>query len=441
MRTVVFTICARNYMGLAHVLRRSVKRFHPELDFRIYVADGLEDGEEVEGEVLSGPIALRGILSATEYANMALMYNVTEFCTSLKAACFINSFADGFDKCLYMDPDVFVVHPLDEIMDALEDCSILMTPHICQPRLDEGPRSDRGILATGAYNLGFLGLRATADTDQFLGWWHERLRKQAFNDHHQALYTDQRWFDFVPSLFPAAAVKVWRHLGCNVAPWNFHERYISVSGDKFAVTPRPMNVVSGLQEQVPLLFLHFSGFNFRSIIDGHFQQLNLITAEAYEDLVPLYQLYSEAVQIDANAMRAYLERPYYFDRFVDGSPILPSQRRFFRAWRERHGDALDPFGTGVGTFHAALSSRGLGASSKLDIAADKATASNTHHSRLLMTWAYRIFRGMFWVLGRSRFFILIRGLNLFTNFEQHYRTFNWDDADIVRADTALRIDK
>lgn len=441
MKTLVFTICARNYVGLAQVLRRSVQRYHPELDFRIYVADGLEDGEEIDGEVLSGPIALAGILSATEYANMAFMYNVTEFCTSLKAACFMHSFADGFDKCLYMDPDVFVVHPLDEIMDALEGCSILMTPHICQPRLDEGPRSDRGILATGIYNLGFLGLRATPETDQFLGWWHQRLRTQAFNDHRQALYTDQRWLDFAPSLFPAAAVKVWRHLGCNVAPWNFHERYISVSGGKFAVSPRSKNPASGIQKQFSLLFLHFSGFNFRGIIDGHFQQLNLVNAEVYEDLAPLYQLYSEAIQIEANAMRSYLERPYVFDRFADGSPVLPSQRRFFRVWRERHGDALDPFGTGVGTFHAALSLKGLGASGKLDVVADKATALSTDHSVFLMTWAYCMFRGLFWVLGRSRFFILIRGLNLFTNFEQHYRTFNLDNADIVRADTALRIDK
>lgn len=428
MKTLVFTICARNYTGLAKVLGQSVARYGADVDFRIYVAEGIDTQDEV---IRSAPEALRSIIDASEFANMAFMYNLTEFCTALKAACFMRGFADEYDRCIYMDPDILVTADLDHVSRALDDSLIVMTPHLCLPANGNGPRTDRGILATGVYNLGFLALREGAETHRFLNWWHARLRGQAFNDHYSSLYTDQRWMDFVPSLFDRAAVRVWRHLGCNVAPWNYHERQITRNGDGgYVVHARDKG--AGRRESYPLVFLHFSGFDFRRILDGRFDQLNLAGAETFPDLLPLYERYGEAIRSMADEMARYLSMPYAFDRFADGSVILPSHRRLFRVWRERNGDALDPFATGPGSFHNALRARRLLGTTR-DLALDKTDGRTVDRPDRLLARAHTVFRLIFRLLGRGRYFLFVRALTKVSHVEQHYDAFRLDDAAVTPA--------
>lgn len=433
MSTLIFTICARNYVGLAEVLRKSVARHGGDIDFRIYVADATEADAMPTSGVLSASVALEPFIGMAEFSNMAFMYNITEFCTALKAACFMHGFADGYEKCVYMDPDTFLTSEVGYILRELDDSAILITPHLCLPAKTEGPRADHGILATGVYNLGFLGLRRDAETDRFLVWWHARLRRQAFNDHYNALYTDQRWIDFVPSLFSSRAVRIWRHLGCNVAPWNYHEREIVSEGDKFFVKARQPE--TGDENIVPLVFLHFSGFDFKRIIDGHFSQLNLADAETHADLQPVYAHYARAIGENASEMAGYLSIPYGFDRFVDGARILPSHRRLFRVWLERNGFAADPFAVGPSSFYAALAARGLlGRAGEADLMMDKATTRSVAHPDRLLGRARMGFRLLFRLAGRSRFFFFVRSLNRLSHVEQHYDTFRIDEANVALAD-------
>lgn len=432
MSVVVFTICARNYVGLAKVLQRSIAQHGLRIDFRIYVAD--DDGsQDTDATVYPAACALEAIIPPIEYANMAFMYDVTEFCTSIKAACFQHAFADGYETCIYMDPDIFVVSDMGQILAALAGRNIVMTPHLCLPAIGEGPRADSGILATGVYNLGFLALRDGPATHRFLAWWHQRLRMQAFNDHYKALYTDQRWMDFVPALFPADAVHVWRHLGCNVAPWNYHERRIVQDDERFTVRPRAPEDSDGDRSD-PLIFLHFSGFDFRRILDGTFDQLNLADARDHDDMTPLYVLYGAAIRTEAEDMARYLALPYGFGAFADGSTILPSHRRLFRVWRERNGDAAAPFATGSYSFHDALKRRGLlGTGDSGALAADKVTARSMKGAERLLGRAQQVFRLLYRVLGRSRFILFVRSLNRLSRIEQHYETLGMDNISVTTA--------
>ena len=432
MSVVVFTICARNYIGLAQVLQRSIAQHGPGIDFRIYVAD--DDGSQgTDPGIIPASRSLETFIPPVEYANMAFMYDVTEFCTSIKAACFQHAFADGHDTCIYMDPDIFVVSDMDQIVAALAGRNILMTPHLCLPAVGEGPRADSGILATGVYNLGFLALRNGPATHRFLAWWHERLRTQAFNDHYKALYTDQRWMDFVPALFPAEAVRVWRHLGCNVAPWNYHERRVVQHEGRFTVRPRATDGGDG-ERNDPLIFLHFSGFDFRRILDGTFDQLNLVDARDHEDVTPLYELYGAAIRAQAGDMARHLALPYGFGTFADGSTILPSHRRLFRVWRERNGDAAAPFATGPQSFHDALKRRGLlGTGDGGALAADKVTARSMKGADHLLSRAQQVFRLLYRVLGRSRFILFVRSLNRLSRIEQHYDTLGMGEFSVTTA--------
>lgn len=431
MTTVIFTICARNYIGLADVLRRSVVEHSRGVDFRVYVVDQAPGDQVCDASILSARHVLSDLIPAHEYDNMAFMYDVTEFCTSIKAACFQHAFGDGYDSCIYMDPDIFLVADVDHILTALDGRNLLITPHLCVASAQQGPRRDSGILATGVYNLGFLALAAGEVTRSFLAWWHERLRSQAFNDHYSALYTDQRWIDFVPSLFPEGSVRIWRHLGCNVAPWNYHERRVAQRGDGFDITPRSPSATL-VHAAVPLIFLHFSGFDFRRMLDGTFDQVNLADATVFPDLIPIYDRYGAAIRASADEMARYLALPYGYATFADGTAVLPSHRRLFRVWRERHGDAADPFGVGPGSLYHALKTRSLlGQSDGQALAADKATARTLRDADGLLRHALRFFSLLYRVLGRSRFMLLVRSLNRLSRIEQHYDTFGMDDAAIT----------
>ena len=70
-----------------------------------------------------------------------------------------------------------------------------------------------------SFNLGFICVGRGAVP--FLDWWHERLRVDAVVDLANVLFTDQRWVDWVPSLFAADVID---DHGMNVAYWNLHER-------------------------------------------------------------------------------------------------------------------------------------------------------------------------------------------------------------------------
>ncbi len=62
----------------------------------------------------------------------------------------------------------------------------------------------------------------------FLDWWHERLRLDAVVDPANVLFTDQRWVDWVPSLF---ASHVLDDHGMNVAYRNVDERPLERADD------------------------------------------------------------------------------------------------------------------------------------------------------------------------------------------------------------------
>ena len=80
-------------------------------------------------------------------------------------------------QVLYIDPDIMIARPMDELAAALDTSSIVLTPHLLRPQALDGQHpADQDILMAGAYNLGFIGLSKCTQTMDFLKWWEERLR-------------------------------------------------------------------------------------------------------------------------------------------------------------------------------------------------------------------------------------------------------------------------
>lgn len=250
MGCAVLTIVAKNYLALAKTLAASLRQFHPEIDFHLLVVDmpGLPVNE-IDSSTISlvDPLAM---MDASQYNRMASEYDITEFSTSLKPFALRHLLNLGYQKVLYFDPDILIMRRIDVILDPLEKQNIVLTPHLLDPiPQDDLLPNEPGILKAGAYNLGFIGVRNSATTLRFLDWWAGRLDRLCRIAISQGLFVDQKWIDLVPGLFED--VFILKHRGCNVAYWNVHSRWLTFENGQYWVG----------EENTPLIFYHFSGYN------------------------------------------------------------------------------------------------------------------------------------------------------------------------------------
>jgi len=245
---VAGTIIARNYLPQARVLEASFLRHHPTYRFVTLLLDGDAAHVAAAAELLAGEVISVHDLPLTnaQRHQMASIYGVMEFATAVKASFLQHLLASpGVEAAMYLDPDIVVSAPLTEAFDAAAQHGVALTPHVLQPFPRDALEPDESVLRhAGIFNLGFIAVGAGGG--RFLDWWNERLLIDAVVDLPDALFTDQRWIDWVPALFAPA---VLRDPGFNVAYWNLHERPLTREHDQ---------VLAGGS---PLKFFHFSGYD------------------------------------------------------------------------------------------------------------------------------------------------------------------------------------
>ena len=152
-------------------------------------------------------------------------HRLVELCTAVKGTAFQYIAArHGAERIYYFDPDILVFNRLDGLERILDQHSILLTPHQCDPETDFQAVLDNEhcCLRHGVYNLGFLAVRMTGQGRQFIDWWAERLRSYCYDEVENGLFTDQRWVDLAPAFFDDIAIV--RDPQYNVATWNLTHR-------------------------------------------------------------------------------------------------------------------------------------------------------------------------------------------------------------------------
>src|ERR1700731_3565304 len=246
--TGAWTIVSPNYLAYARTLSASYLSKHPgHRFFVLIVADlPLSDRTVFEGDSFT-PVMLAEIGLADVRAE-GMKYDILELNTNVKPT-FMKYLLKtyGLEKLVYLDPDIFVYAPLSPVFDALNSANAVLTPHITIPVDDGKLPSEQDFLYNGTYNLGFIAVRQGHETERMLGWWERRCLDHGFSEGRAGLFVDQKWMNLAPGLFDGVAIL--RHLGCNMAYWNLHERYLSPGTDGGYV-------VNGIAS---LCFFHFSG--------------------------------------------------------------------------------------------------------------------------------------------------------------------------------------
>src|SRR5487761_1709222 len=268
MTVQVCTIVARNYLPRARVLATSVREHHPLGRVSVLVIDDVYaevDGAEEPFEVVR-PADIG--LAADEFHRMAMIYDIVELATSLKPWLLQHLLdRDGAAPAIYLDPDVRVYDRLDEVLRFAAAHGIVLTPHVTAPIPRDGKMTDENtILSAGMYNLGFIAVSRQAQP--FLRFWMERLRRDCTVDPANNRFVDQRWVDFVPSLFDC---HILREPSYNVAYWNLDHRELRWGADGYRVDGQPLRFFHyrGFDAVVPSLLSRWQGERPRILLTEH----------------------------------------------------------------------------------------------------------------------------------------------------------------------------
>jgi hypothetical protein len=166
-------------------------------------------------------------VGCSHHFDMAARYSIMEMNTAVKPFCFEWLFRDqGFDRAVYIDPDILLVAPLRELTQAFDGgAAIVLTPHSLLPLDDGKDPDDIRLMRTGAYNLGFCGVASSSSGARFLAWWGQHLIDDCIVDLENGIFVDQKFCDLVPCYFEDTVVL--RHPGYNVAYWNLNGRRVA----------------------------------------------------------------------------------------------------------------------------------------------------------------------------------------------------------------------
>ena len=401
-----FTICAKNYLAQALTLRESFLKHNPSLNFFIFLADKIDGVEDVDGVVALDKSWI------SDWVNMAFKYDVIEFNTSIKPFCFGKLFKEGYEKVIYLDPDIYVTRPLDYIYECLNNKSVVLTPHYCDIEEHfDGAVSEETFNKVGIYNLGFCALKNDKVGQEIAKWWQNRLQYKCYSQSSEGLFVDQKWMDYIPGFFPDATC-VSSHHGMNVAIWNLHERELFIDEKQGYMIRRKKT-----GDEFPLLFFHFSGFDpfETTIINRRHPQFNVTT---YPSFKPIIEEYRERVY--ANGYDRFSKMTYGFNHYFDGSVITPLQRRMFRVYLNDHKVEFNPFEINTPFYKILKNSRLLlKASTKQNGFASYTKEEKNKGKKLENKVVKPMLKLSLRILGAERYAMLIRLFTLAGDKEYH----------------------
>jgi hypothetical protein len=237
----ICTIIALNYLPQAMALLESTRKVYPKIDFYVLIIDATSKDLV---SLPSAKVLIPQDLDIPEQwlLEMSFYYDSMELATSLKPFLLKTLLEKGVSTVTFLDPDILLFNKLDEGMRAAEKYGIALTPHRLTPaNINGGETLDLGFLQYGIFNLGYISVGQKSKP--MLNWWGTRLRWYCTKFPNDAVFTDQKWMNFVPALFEHEVIK---HSGYNLATWNIDERLL---------TKRNGKLYAGAKE---LVFIHFS---------------------------------------------------------------------------------------------------------------------------------------------------------------------------------------
>lgn len=377
----VFTVCNIAYLPKALVLADSLWE-HQAIRLNVILFD---KKQALYPHPETVDITWVEDLGLPEWKQLAFIYDIIEFSTSLKPYIALK-FLEKHARVIFLDPDTAVYSTLEPILNDLDIAPVVLTPHYIKPQPDTDGESDLAMMRFGSFNLGFFAVRRGTEASYFLNWWSKRCIDFCFMESQFGLSTDQKWVSIAPCFFDF--LKISFNPGYNAAPWNTFERTLTGrNGQQYLVN-----------QDHPLVFFHFSNFDHA---DPQYlnKRASNETGKRYELLEELGKGYSQSLKAHENAIKS---PPYSFDYMSNGSYISPTLRRAYASVRDKLPVAADPFDSDgpVGNFAQKNGLISRKSQHRYSYPGIKEAQSNKN-ILVLIYWAMRIFLRLF---GPNRFY-------------------------------------
>ncbi len=386
------TIVSPNYLAYALTLSASYLEQHPSHRFFVLIVADLSSSDKPRFEDNGFTPVMLPEIGLKDIRREAMKYDILELNTNVKPT-FMKYLLHTFDleQLVYLDPDIFVYKPLTPVFEALDLASAVLTPHTTSPINDDKRPSEQDQLYNGTYNLGFIAVRRGEETQRLLDWWEQRCLENGFSEGRTGLFVDQKWMNLAPAFF--AGVAILRHLGCNMAYWNLHERHLSGGSGAYLIN-----------ETEPLCFFHFSGIVLEDPAMLS-KNTNRYTLADRPDLQEIFAAYKAVMLRNKQAVAALEASPYGFDQFSDCVMITRLARRIYSEQQTRW-TGQNPF-DGAGQF-AAFAKRMNLVAGKAPPA--KATWKEFDATDRRVEMVHRLLKIALRILGPNRYELLMRYL-------------------------------
>lgn len=278
----IYTVCTYNHIGRALSLAESVGNHCVGAKFIICLIDTVEADLLTSGHEL----IIAKDMNLAFLNEMCSKYAPLELNSALKPY-FGNYIFDKYkevDQLIFLDSDILLFDDLNPVYESLDFNSIVLSPHSLSTVPNGTDFDDRVFLRSGIYNAGFFGLKRDQNSKSFLNWWMGKLRNECFFDSKRGMFAEQLWLNLVPLYFDKA--HILKHLGCNVAYWNLHERTLSEHDGKYYVN-----------NTYPLIFFHYSGASISCIeensISAHQKRYTFVNRP---DVLPVFRQYTNSLR-------------------------------------------------------------------------------------------------------------------------------------------------
>jgi hypothetical protein len=248
------TVLDWRYLPRALVLHRSLAAVSPSFRLRVYCMD--EATERILGKLALPGVDVVGIRELErddpELRAVRGTRSQKEYCWTAKPAALLHALTReptlelltllDADLCFYEDPAIL-------LSDLGPQDSILLVPHRYAPEFEHW------VYGSGEYNSGLVSFRNDANGLDALRWWRERclewsdyrIEPEHFDPRLDGL-PDRPMFQSYLHDWPTSrtGVRVLRHPGGGLAPWNIRRHQVELRDGKVHV------------DGWPLLFYHFA---------------------------------------------------------------------------------------------------------------------------------------------------------------------------------------
>lgn len=410
-RFCAYTIVAKNYIGLGRILGKSLHKYNPDIDFKIFVADEfIENPANLPSEI----IIAKDVLDWDEsrWRDMSFKYNLTEFCTAIKPACCLYLMSLGYEKVLYFDPDIYIYSSINPILESLDSHELCLTPQTLGIHKNyTGEHPEWHMNVNGIFNLGFYGIRHTTETKKLMEWWDKRLINSCFCERTLGQFTDQKWMDWAHGFLGDGRAITLCNLGTNMAPWNFFERKIVQENNAFFVEYRTNDNIG----RDKLIFIHFSGYDYQKMKNGEIfhKRMNL---NNYPDLAKVMELYRDAIVADSELFDSFITEKYSYSKYENGDLIEPFHRRLYNGLPDSIRHRINPFKCGPDTFHQQLDKNSLIDQSHQMMKMSDIKKGDLSGKRKLIE---RLFKVLFKIGGYRRYAPFLKSLYDYCRPEMH----------------------